>query len=509
MDCLPLSRPALVADYLAGKPELSPLYTFPAMDPDWETVMAARARYPVDRSRLVAALRRQLQPLGLSERAAGNLDALLNPQTFTVTTGQQAGLAGGPLYTWYKALSTLQLVQRLQQVYPGHRFVPVFWMAGEDHDADEVNHIWTGWEQPLRYSASIAGAVGRHVTEIRSLPLLPEAYWQHYQAHRTWGRAFQSLLQAVLGPYGMLVLDPDDRLLKEVFAPVASRELTEAIVAQGMDQANIRLQELGYPLQLKHRPLNLFYLTEGRRSRLIADNGHYWAQDTPLHWTHTQLLAELDAHPERFSPNAALRPVYQESVLPNLAYIGGHAELAYWLQLKPVFDALGIFYPVLLPRLSALALRSAEADMLNTLEVGLDYVLQAPEIIRAREAAQLRDVAAFQELSAGHRHLMEALARLAGQTDVTLEKHVHAQQARQQRFWDSLGRKLDRAAVQHHPARYERILRLQRQVQPYGLVQERVLGLPALGEDPGLVFQIMCKQLAVPSGEMDPWLLSC
>lgn len=505
METLPLSRSPLVARYLAGDAALQALYAYAPVDTPWAQVLQDRAAFPVDRARLVRVLRRQLTPLGLTPEVEANLAALREPTTFTITTGQQAGLAGGPLYTWYKARTAIGLCETLQAQFPQHRFVPVFWIASEDHDADEVRTVWQDWETPLTYTAPMAGAVGRHRTVLAHLPPLPQAFASHYSEQPTWGRAFQALLHSVLAAQGVLVLDADDAELKAAFVQHMVAEVQQQVVAKAMPVANAILAAQDLPLQLAHREVNLFFLAEGMRDRIRLQGDTYVAEAAGKRWTARLLASDIAAQPESFSPNATLRPVYQEAVLPNIAYVGGQAELAYWLQLRPVFRAMAVFFPVVLPRVQALAVPATLPRQLAELGCTLADVLRNPNQMLAEEAARWRDGDAFAALMAQQTQLMAALEALSASTDETLRKHVRAQQARQARFWQRLDHKLNRAAVQRHPARYEAQLRLQRQLQPHGLVQERVWGLFALGPDPVAAWQRLMAAVPPQSEAIVVW----
>jgi bacillithiol biosynthesis cysteine-adding enzyme BshC len=182
-------------------------------------------------------------------------------------------------------------------------------------------------------------------------------------AYRTssLAEAFRQLIDSLFKDQDLLVLDADRPELKSAFAPIMLRELTENTAASAMKLSEQWLNEYGFPQQIKAREINLFYQTNDTRKRIVRDGEMWRAIDSPMHWNAHELQSHLSANPECFSPNVALRPVYQEVLLPNIAYVGGPGEIQYWLQLKPVFDAFDVQMPVVLLRDSAVLVNQASA----------------------------------------------------------------------------------------------------------------------------------------------------
>ncbi len=242
-------------DYLSGADRLRRFYRQPLQKADWEALHRYRHAFRTPRETVVQALRKQYADLGLElfPQQEAYLERLAQPGNFTITTGHQPVLGGGPLFTWYKALSTIKLAE-------AQNCIPVFWLAGEDHDADELNRLHTTYRTPVRYPGHLAGAVGRVVLEKKHLQAiaLPGPLRYCYQAGRTWNAAFICLLHRLLGPYGLLILNADTPQLKAVFRPVLTQELLHQAAFPTVNETGAQLAKLGYPNQLQWVPTACF-----------------------------------------------------------------------------------------------------------------------------------------------------------------------------------------------------------------------------------------------------------
>ncbi len=333
----------VVMDFLNDDAKLRPFYGRRAEPESFAGQMEEKEAHYAHRDTLVRALRRQYETAGLKQPT---IDALADANTYTITTGHQVCLFGGPLYFFYKIITAVNTCRRLSEMYPDKSFVPVFWMATEDHDFAEANHFYVPTGR-VEWESGQGGAVGRMKTvgmddvEADMRELLGTGYRSEelialfhkaYAEHDTIADATRYFVHSLFGHLGVIAIDGDDRELKAAAAPMFRRELLEGLAGKAMRNTNEALSE-HYPLQVHPRDINLFYLGDQLRERIVAEgDDHFAVLNTRLRFTREELLAELDAHPERFSPNVALRPVYQEAILPNLAYIGGGGELAYWFQ---------------------------------------------------------------------------------------------------------------------------------------------------------------------------------
>lgn len=285
------------------------------------------------------------------------VDVLRKPNTFTVTTGHQLSVYTGPLFFIYKILHTVKLAQTLQKQYPDQHFIPVFWLASEDHDFEEIRTLKT-FHQAFSWESNQKGPVGRfNLEDFQSFKeelsirfendaSVKEFIVKHYQSPDNLATATLKLVHDLLGEYSFLTLDADHKSLKNLFSPVIEKELLLQFSSVAVERQNIKLEALDFKQQVTPREINLFYIEKGKRDRIIAkdDNTYKIGEDTI---SKIDLLAKLKDSPECFSPNVVLRPVYQEYILPNLCYIGGGGEMTYWLQLKGVFDDIQLTYPLI------------------------------------------------------------------------------------------------------------------------------------------------------------------
>ncbi|MCC6280963.1 MAG: bacillithiol biosynthesis cysteine-adding enzyme BshC, partial [Saprospiraceae bacterium] len=353
--------------YATGDERLKPFYVHEAQPGAFTEVIRTKAQQSFPRAELVAVLKQQYAQLPEQSEVLANIDALSHEDTFTVATAHQPSLLLGPLYFIYKALTTINLAERVQQE-TGRRIVPVFVLGSEDHDIEEVNKI-NLFGKRLVWQPETEGPTGSMDTaslqpvleelrgilgESESAAALFGRVQRACASARDFAGTTRALLHELLGKYGLVVVDMNDASLKRHFIPVIQAELQEQTAFHLVNQTIAQLNQLGFKTQAAPREINLFYMKPGLRQRIVLEGGTYQVLQTNLSFSEAEILAELDRHPERFSPNVVLRPLYQEMILPNLAYIGGGGELAYWLERRSLFQHFNIAFPVLLRRNSVL-----------------------------------------------------------------------------------------------------------------------------------------------------------
>ncbi|MGI4864515.1 MAG: bacillithiol biosynthesis cysteine-adding enzyme BshC [Janthinobacterium lividum] len=517
-DCITLPYAAtgafsgLLTDYIAGSPALAPFYhRRPELAAFQMQLEEKRAAYsPEARQRLVADLRAQYAELGgeVPTAVASNLDLLARDTTFTITTGHQLNLFTGPLYFVYKIVTAIKLSQQLKAEYPQYDFVPVYWLATEDHDFAEINHFQLfgktfSWAGPGE--GSLGGPVGRLpltglAEEILNQlpPEVPAAFRVAY-AGGTLSEATRRLATSLFADYGLVCLDADRPALKQALKPLLKQEIQGQLSNQAVQATNAQLAAAGYKPQVYSRPLNLFFLTdEGKRERLEpdatgADCTQVTVRGTSRCHSQAELLALAESAPERFSPNVVLRPVYQEMLMPNLAYIGGGAEVAYWFQLKGVFDQLGVPYPIVLPRNSAMYVSRANAGKLRKLGLNTLDIFKPVAELKKQVGAQLGQeevsLAAQQEaLAAAYQQVQDLAQRL----DPTLVKAVAAEAQKAAGALTGLEKRLAKASEAKHETAYSQLTALKDKLFPEGGLQERTDNvLSVLINNPGFIDQLM------------------
>jgi bacillithiol biosynthesis cysteine-adding enzyme BshC len=356
----------LVKDYLNADDFLKDLYTHKPIESEISNWIDARRDFPLERRILLKnVLVSQYKKCGIfNAEAEQQIELLSQTNTFTVCTGQQVGVLLGPLYTTLKILSAISLCKELKLKHPDKNFIPIFWLAGEDHDIREIQSVYFG-AKSYTWETNQSGPCGRMNTAgirelIRSIPelqhrpellkLLQDAYEQHNLADST-----MHLCNALFGTMGLLIINPDDVAFKKSFASIMLRDIREQNSFRESRKAISQLEKR-YKIQLNGRPVNFFYQSNISRERIEATADGFVTESGSQRWTPEELENAVQTSPDAFSPNAMMRPLYQEFILPNLAYFGGAAELAYWLELKPIFDFYNVPYPAVLLRNSAFAL---------------------------------------------------------------------------------------------------------------------------------------------------------
>lgn len=496
-DCIPFRETNyfsdFICDYLDEKEALKGFYHhFPKLEnfkaQIEEKKSNIKCHHEHSRKVLVDTLESQYNNLKTSELTAVNIESLNSENTFTITTGHQLNLFTGPLYFLYKIISTINLTKQLKATYPDYNFVPIYWMASEDHDFEEINYFnFKG--KKIQWNSEQTGAVGHFNTqglddvfEVISAEFGPGKnaeqlkiwFKEAYLNHDNLADATRYLANELFGKQGLVVLDADDKALKRLFIPQMKKELLEQTAFKKVTETNSKLEELGLKIQVNPREINLFYIKDGLRERIIEEDGVFSVLETDLRWDKSELLSHLEEFPERFSPNVIMRPLYQEVILPNLCYIGGGGEMIYWLQLKSNFEAQKVTFPILLLRNSALIKSEKQAAKLTRLDISNnDLFLDRHTYInkRVRKISNI-DV----DFSAQIQHLesqFKALYDLAEQTDKSFLGAVKAQEVKQTKGLKHLEKRLLKAQKVKLADEIERCTALQEDLFPGQSLQER------------------------------------
>ncbi|QEH42078.1 bacillithiol biosynthesis cysteine-adding enzyme BshC [Chitinophaga sp. XS-30] len=500
----------IIADFLTARPPLRPFYEHTAVDPDFGKAIAVKAMQPMRRDLLAEALYQQYGGITLKEEVRANIGLLQATNTFTVCTAHQPNIFTGYLYFVYKILQTIGLSRELQLKYPQHHFVPVYYMGSEDADLEELGSINLEGKK-LTWNTKQTGAVGRMETTglealiqqvedsigygpfaVELLGMLRKAYLEH----STIQEATLSLVNDLFGQYGLVVLIPDNPLFKQQLIPVMEEELWQQSSAGIVGKTIEKLAE-NYKVQANPREINLFYLKDDKRERIVRDGELWKILHTSLSFTGDELKKELYEHPERFSPNVILRGLLQETILPNVAFIGGGGEVAYWLELKELFLRHNVPYPVVLLRNSFLWVKREQDERLKKLNISIEALFGDTELLvnrfvfeRTNAALVLRDeYAAVEKLY----NEMEAKAR---SIDITLVASVNAERSRAVKSVGKLEHKFLRAEKKKFAWQTDQIRVLKEQLFPAGSLQERKENfMPYYAQYGPLFFEYILKGL--------------
>ncbi|MDG5492416.1 bacillithiol biosynthesis cysteine-adding enzyme BshC [Psychroserpens sp. SPM9] len=495
-DCIPFRETtyfsSLICDYLDEHNALKPFYNrFPKLENFEAQIREKQNAFTSEtRSVLVQSLKKQYESVATSEATQKHIDLLADTNTFTVTTGHQLNLFTGPLYFFYKIISTINLCQQLKAAYPKQNFVPVYWMATEDHDFAEINYFnFRG--QKVQWDRNASGAVGAleldgldHVYEAFASQLnstsnaetLKSLFRSAYLEHQNLADAMRYLVHTLFKDYGLVIVDGDDRDLKRLFIPYIEDELINQTSFEKVSQSNEQLNSLdsNYKIQVNPRAINLFYIAENIRERIVEVDGVYSVLNTELTWSKEELLKHLKEAPENFSPNVIMRPLFQEVILPNLCYIGGGGELAYWLQLKSNFEAQKVMFPMLLLRNSVLLITEKQREKLQKLDVSVNDLFLNQEDLKTKVTQQISDIQIdFSKQKAHLKTQFEDLYQLAAQTDNSFKGAVAAQERKQIKGLEHLEKRLLKAQKRKLSDYLERVVLLQDVLFPGQSLQER------------------------------------
>lgn len=483
----------LICDYLSAKKELAPFYgAFPELDNFASQMEQKKKTFSThQRKTLVEALREQYAVLQSSKRVSENIDLLAQENTFTITTGHQLCLMTGPLYFIYKIVSSINLCEQLKVQYPKFNFVPIYWMASEDHDFEEIS-AFRFQDKSIKWHREAAGAVGelplddlQEVLNVfeQHLGSQPEANtvkdWiqASYRTSKDLSEATFRLVNQLFGDKGLVVIEPNKAKLKRLFTPILKEELTNQTSFEKVTAQIKQIQKSynpDYVPQVNPREINLFYLTEKGRYRIEKEGEVFLLHGTEQRFSSDAFLKLLEDHPERFSPNVILRPVYQEVILPNLCYIGGGGELAYWFQLKTNFEQYNVPFPILLLRNSALMISEKQGKKIKNLELEPSELFLKRNALINKKIRQISNI----DLDLGFlkttlEKQFEHLDQLVAQTDKSFKGAVEAQKVKQINGVSHLEKRLLKAQKKVLSDQINRMVLLHEQLFPSDSLQER------------------------------------
>jgi bacillithiol biosynthesis cysteine-adding enzyme BshC len=476
----------LISDYLKYPEKLSQVFKFTPNAKGMAKAILAKQDF-ANRKVLVESLKTQYASLSLSEKTKLNLNLLKESNTFTVCTAHQLCLFTGPSYFIYKILSAINLCKELKLQHPDKNFVPVYWMGSEDHDFEEINHAFI-YGKKITWENHESGAIGRRslegISEViialqeiigdsENAQALIANLKHHFTGIKTYGQAFQSWILDLFSSYGLIVLDQDDASLKQSFTAVMKEELLDGSAEKAL-MKNESFLTLHYHVQASSRPINLFYLHKGIRERIERVGDTYNVLNTAISFSEDAIIEQVENHPEQFSPNVILRPLYQETVLPNAAFIGGPGEVAYWLQLKDVFDYFKVNPPAITLRDMAVILPKNQLERLASWEIQVKdlfahYDQIAKDIVESESVNELSlklEKEAFEDLFA--RIKTKALV-----VDKNMGRSVEAEQQKVINSLENIEGKLLRAEKKNFELKLNQLENIQQKLLPNNTLQER------------------------------------
>lgn len=463
-------------DYIERKDQLKPFYGLFPEPGNFKEQIKAKESFS-NREVLHQALVKQYGNLKVTSAVTKNIDLLKSRNTFTITTGHQLNIFTGPLFFIYKIAAVINGCKQLKKLYPDYNFVPVFWMASEDHDYEEIKSF-NLYGKKYTWETNQTGAVGRFIPKGIPLDSIPgdiDIFKEAYTKSATLAEACRHYVNSLFGHDGLVIIDGDDAALKALFKPIIREDVLKQTPKALVEEKNKKLTDLGYHVQVFVRDINFFYLDKGVRARLEKTNDGFDVVDTNIKFSQKEIEDLIESNPEKFSPNVILRPVYQEVILPNLAYVGGPAEMIYWLQLKGIFDHFKIPFPILLPRCFALYVEKPQLDKWQKTKLDIADLFKEKNYLFNHWV--LSNTHHNLTLGGELRHLelmMNSVKQRSLEIDPTLGPLVAAETTRMKKGMEKVERKMLKAEKRLHKEKLGQIEAVKEALFPKGGLQERV-----------------------------------
>ena len=461
---IPFSRTGkftkIALDYVAGAAGLKDFYQHPVNLEGIKSAISERKKFNTNRGLLVEQFTNQYKNFNDCDAVKANINALLSENTFTICTAHQPNIFTGHLYFVYKILHTIKLAASLKKELPEYNFVPVFFIGSEDADLEELNHIVIDGEK-YKWETKQTGAVGRMKVDDGLIKLIEkisgrlsvEEYGNHliellkkcYTKNSTIENSTFLFVHYLFKEYGLLILLPDSAAFKNEMISVFEDDIFNHTSSEIVSHTSEKLSK-NYKAQAYPREINLFYLKDNLRNRIVPVNDRFVIHDTDIVFSKEEIKRELREHPERFSPNVILRGLFQEVILPDVAWIGGGGELAYWLQLKDMFKNYEVPFPILVLRNSFLIVDEKYLKLLEKLNLEtVDLFKGKEELLNEIVIRESGSVLNLGKQKKEFETIYSEIKSLVSIIDTTLEEHTKALETKQMKKISSLEKKMLRA----------------------------------------------------------------
>lgn len=467
----------LFTDYLNQKPSLTPFFRAAPDVKGFESILKDFSFPQEKRKTLADSLSAQYKDIPLPEPVENNISLLREDNTFTITTGHQLCLLTGPLYFIYKIVTTINLAKKLKTIHPDKNFIPVYWMASEDHDFEEINHFFL-FNKKYTWEKETSGAVGYLPTDDltsifkeinEALPEIREAYLESHNL----AEATRKLVNHLFGKDGLVIIDPDDKKLKQLFSPIVKDELTSQTTNDLVIEQSSMLSSMGYKPQIFPREINFFYMKGDIRERIVEKNEHYEILNSSQRFSKEEILSLADQSPEVFSPNVVLRPVYQQVILPNICYIGGPAEVCYWLQLKPVFDNYDVEFPILLPRNFGLIIPKNIREKIQKLNLSDEDIFLDTVDLKKLFLSEDEEKPTLKQQKQQLHDLFIEIMNIAEDLDPSLKGYVGAEETKALKSFTNIEKRLEKTHESRFEIQVKQLESIKEKLFPDGKLQER------------------------------------
>lgn len=477
----------IVLDYIDGAKDLQSFYEHDINLDGIKSSIGQREKFKTNRQLLVEELQKQYENINHSDTVKANIRNLSDDNTFTICTAHQPNIFTGHLYFIYKILHTIKLAVELKKHLPEYNFVPVFFMGSEDADLDELDHVVVDGKK-YKWETKQKGAVGRMMVDDKLVKLIDEisgrisvekygneiieVLKRCFTKNTTVEQATFLLIHNLFQDYGLVVLLPDNAAYKKAMQTIFEDDLFNNTPSEIVSKSSEKLGEK-YKVQAHPREINLFYLKDDIRYRIVEVKDHFAVHDDIV-FTKEELKNELDQYPERFSPNVILRGLYQEIILPNIAFIGGGGEIAYWLELKELFSYYNVPYPLLILRNSFLLIEEKYHNLMQKLNISAVDLFKGEQIILNEIVnTETKNTLQLENEKLQLDKVYNEIKNKVKQIDKTLLQHTEALETKALKTLESLEKKMLRAEKRKFEDTKKQLTKIINSLFPEGNLQER------------------------------------
>ena len=492
----------IIIDYINNDERLSEFVTdFPSIN-DIEKIIETKQKESIDRKLLVQTIFQQYQHIEIDETFSKQIHALEDKQTFCIVTAHQLNIFGGPLYYIYKIAQTIATCNLLQKKYPSYQFVPIYWLGSEDHDFEEINHTYL-YNKKIEWTDKQGGIIGNYDTA--SLQFLIEvlenliknqpfgkklsSIFKDAYASKTLAEATRNWLHKLFGQYGLIVVDGNEKAFKQACSDIIKDDILQHSAYNIVAETIHKMEQKGYKHQAMPRQINLFYIDKNSRERIEfdAEKQQYFILNTDKVFSKEEILSELKNYPEKFSPNVILRPLFQQKILPSLMYIGGGGEIAYWLQLKNLFDKSNIAFPQLIVRNSALIITRQQKERLEKLNIPITQIFHSLDDLKNNFIRQEKNISIEEEVKNIEQQFAIIQEKIK-EIDASLVNYVGAEAQKTFKSTEHIEARIHKALKQKNETSLNQMEKIKNQLFPNNNLQERVDNFSAYYADFGQQF---------------------
>ncbi|MFL2629681.1 MAG: bacillithiol biosynthesis cysteine-adding enzyme BshC [Flavobacteriaceae bacterium] len=508
----------IIIDYLSKKESLKPFYNKFLSIQNLQNQAQNKVKLfsESNRKALVNTLNAQYKNFETTSAVKENLEKLSKKNSVTVTTGHQLNLMTGPLYFIIKIISTINIVEKLNSLNKEINFIPVYWMASEDHDFDEISSF-NYKSDKINWQTNQTGPVGKmnldelkpvldffekKLNDSKNSQEIKELIKLSYRSSKNLAEATLKIVNSLFGKYGLIIIDADSKSLKNIFKAYMKSEI---INNNCHDQVNTQIETLKKEYNSKFKPqvnprlINLFYLNKGGRYRIQKKKNQFVLIGSDKKFSENDLINEVENFPENFSPNVLMRPLFQEIILPNIAYVGGGAELSYWFQLNKYFKNQKVTFPILILRNSLLLINSKLSNKINKLNININDLFINKNLLISKVIKENSKISLDLDFLKKQLELQfDFLEDLVKKTDKSFNGAVLAQKKKQIKGIINLEKKLLKSQKIKMDDYVQRTNLIYESIFPNSDLQERQLNFFELYESEGVVILSNLKKAVDP-----------